>query len=170
MGILHKILVTPAPRSILVIGRSIAAGIRALSQVFIVYLLSYLLGIHLRFEWFAFLGIIAMVMLGSSVFSTLSLIAAAIVKKRERFMGIGQVLTMPLFFASNALYPIELMPSWLQTLSLFNPLTYQVDALRYLMIIGETTQFGLLVDFLVTLGNFIILVAIATPIYPRILY
>jgi ABC-2 type transport system permease protein len=77
---------------------------------------------------------------------------------------------MPLFFASNALYPIELMPSWLQTLSLFNPLTYQVDALRYLMIIGETTQFGLLVDFLVTLGYFIILVAIATPIYPRILY
>ena len=170
MGILHKILVTPAPRSILVVGRSIAAGIRALSQVFIVYLLSFFLGIHLRLEWFALLGIIVMVMLGSSVFSTLSLIAAAIVKKRERFMGIGQVLTMPLFFASNALYPIELMPSWLQTLSLFNPLTYQVDALRYLMIIGETTQFGLLVDFLVTLGYFIILVAIATPIYPRILY
>ena len=45
-----------------------------------------------------------MVMLGGALFSTLSLIAAAILKKRERFMGIGQVLTMPLFFASNALY------------------------------------------------------------------
>jgi ABC-2 type transport system permease protein len=170
MGILHKILVTPTPRTILVIGRSIAAGIRAISQIFIIYFLSFLLGIHLRLELSPFLGVIAMVILGGAVFSTLSLIAASIVKKRERFMGIGQVLTMPLFFASNALYPLELMPAWLQSLSIINPLTYQVDALRYLMILGETSVFGLAVDFIVNIGVLIILVAIATPIYPRILY
>ena len=170
MGILHKILVTPAPRAILVIGRSIAAGMRALSQIFIIYLLSFLLGIHLRWEILAIFGVIAMIVLGGAVFSTLSLIAASIVKKRERFMGIGQVLTMPLFFASNALYPLELMPAWLQSLSIANPLTYQVDALRYLMIINETSHFGLAADFIVNIGALIILVAIATPIYPRILY
>ncbi len=170
MGILHKILVTPTPRSFLVIGRSLAAGIRALSQIFIIYLLSFLLGIHLRLDFFAIIGVIAMVILGGAVFSTLSLIAASIVKKRERFMGIGQALTMPLFFASNALYPLKLMPAWLQSFSIANPLTYQVDALRYLMIIGETTQFGLITDFIVGLGTLIVLIAIATPIYPRILY
>jgi ABC-2 type transport system permease protein len=45
-------------------------------------------------------------------------------------MGVGQLLTMPLFFASNAIYPISIMPVWLQTISQANPLTYEVDALR----------------------------------------
>ena len=49
-------------------------------------------------------------------------------------MGIGQAITMPLFFASNALYPIEIMPGWLQVVSHVNPLTYEVDALRGLLI------------------------------------
>ena len=85
-------------------------------------------------------------------------------------MGIGQVLTMPLFFASNALYPIDIMPAWIRTLSHWNPLTYQVDALRHFMIVGEPTHFGLGVDFAVGFGVFAILVVIATVIYPKILY
>ena len=48
-------------------------------------------------------------------------------------MGIGQAITMPLFFASNALYPVSVMPGWLKALSLVNPLTYEVDALRGLL-------------------------------------
>lgn len=170
MGILHKILVSPTPRFILILGRAISAGIRSLSQIIVIYLLSLLLDIHLRFEPLAFLGICAMVLLGGATFSTLSLTVAAIVKKRERFMGIGQVLTMPLFFASNALYPISMMPSWLQTLSLINPLTYQVDAMRYFMIIGEISHFGLWTDFGISFLILCLLIAIATPIYPRILY
>lgn len=170
MGILNKILVTPAPRSALIIGRAIAAGIRSLSQIFIVYFICYFLGVHLNWNPLALLGIMAMVMLGGAIFSTLSLIAAAILKKRERFMGIGQVLTMPLFFASNALYPIELMPKWIQVISLINPLTYQVDALRYLMIAGEVSSFGLFTDFAVCIAAFLALVAFAVPTYPKILY
>ena len=64
--------------------------------------------------------------LGAALFSTLSLIIASVVKTRERFMGIGQVLTMPLFFASNAIYPASIMPFWLQTVAHANPLTYEV--------------------------------------------
>lgn len=170
MGILQKILVSPAPRSVLVIGRAIAAGIRGISQIFIIYLISFLLGVNVRWDVLAFLGVIATVMLGGAIFSTFSLIIASIVKKRERFMGIGQVLTMPLFFASNALYPIEMMPRWLQVVSLVNPLTYQVDALRNFMITGEATSTGLLIDFSVGLFAFVILVLIATRTYPKILY
>lgn len=170
MGILHKILVSPAPRSILVIGRAIAAGIRGISQIFIIYFLSALLGVHLRWDLFAFMGVLATVMLGGAVFSTFSLIIASIVKKRERFMGIGQVLTMPLFFASNALYPIEMMPRWLQIVSLLNPLSYQVDALRNFMVTNEATGFGLFIDFAVGIVAFTLLVVIATRTYPKILY
>lgn len=170
MGILHKILASPAPRSLLVIGRAIAAGIRSISQIFIIYIIAYFLGVHLRWSPLAFLGVIATVMLGGGIFSTFSLIVASIVKKRERFMGIGQVLTMPLFFASNALYPIEMMPDWLKVVSFFNPLTYQVDALRSFMITGHATAGGLLLDFGVGFLTLAVLTAIATYLYPKILY
>lgn len=170
MGILQKILVSPAPRSTLVIGRAIAAGLRGISQIFVIYFLSMLLDVHLRWNILAIIGVIATVMLGGAVFSTFSLIIASIVKKRERFMGIGQVLTMPLFFASNALYPIDMMPKWLQILSFVNPLTYQVNALRNFMITGEATYTALCIDFAVGIVAFAILVVIATRTYPKILY
>lgn len=170
MGVLNKIMVSPIPRSSLVIGRAVSAGIRSLFQVFVIYLLSFLLGVDLRYEFWAFIGILAMVMLGAGTFSTLSLIVASIVKKRERFMGIGQVLTMPLFFASNALYPIEMMPGWIKALSFINPLTYQVDALRDLMILGEFSFFGIWFDFAVVTIFLIVLILIATRVYPKILW
>lgn len=169
MGVLHKIFVTPTPRVLLVIGRSIAAGIRGISQVFIIYVLSFFLDIHLKLDPFSLFAMCVMVLLGGALFSTLSLIVASIVKKRERFMGVGQVLTMPLFFASNALYPIELMPAWLRVIAAINPLTYEVDALRHLMIVGEVSRYGLGLDFLFMFICYAILVAIATPLYPRIL-
>ena len=107
-------------------------------------------------------------MLGSAVFSTFSLIVACLVKSRERFMGIGQVLTMPLFFASNAIYPLSLMPPWLRAVSKVNPLTYQVDALRNLMIVGGGSSFGLGVDFLFQAFALVVLVSVATRLYPSI--
>jgi len=57
-------------------------------------------------------------------------------KTRERFMGIGQVLTMPLFFASNALYPVLIMPEIMQWIALFNPMSCVLDAVRSLIITG----------------------------------
>lgn len=168
LGIVHKFLVSPAPRTALVLGRAVSSAIRGICQGVMVYIVALLLGIHLRFNEDALLGVIVTVSLGASVFSTFSLIAACLVKSRERFMGIGQVLTMPLFFASNAIYPLEMMPNWLHWLSRVNPLTYQVDALRGLMIQGGHSGFGLGFDFLVQGLILTILVAIAAKLYPNI--
>ena len=85
-------------------------------------------------------------------------------------MGIGQVLIMPLFFASNALYPIDQMPGWLQIVSKLNPLMYQVDAMRTFMIQSEVSHFGLTTDFGVTFVVLFVLLLIAAPMYPKILY
>ncbi len=57
-------------------------------------------------------------------------------------MGIGQVLTMPQFVASNLIYPLTLMPRRLQVLPRGNPLPYQVDALRTLMIHESQSAWG----------------------------
>lgn len=169
MGILQKILVSPAPRYILVVGRSIAGGLRCLSQMVFIYILALLLGISIRLGPLPLMGVVATVFLGGALFSTLSLVLASIVKKRERFMGVGQMLGMPLFFASNALYPIEIMPHWLQVISVLNPLTYQVKALRSFMITGSSSGLDLSVDFAIAFFTLVVLVAIATKTYPRII-
>jgi ABC-2 type transport system permease protein len=169
LGIIQKFLVSPAARSSLVLGRAISSTVRSLCQMTVVYLLAFSLHVQLRFDPRAIAGVAAAVMLGSAVFSTFSLIAACIVKSRERFMGIGQVLTMPLFFASNAIYPLSLMPPWLRGISKVNPLTYQVDALRRLMIVGGGTAFGVRTDFLVMVFVLALLVGLATRLYPTII-
>jgi ABC-2 type transport system permease protein len=83
------------------------------------------------------------------------------------FMGIGQVLTMPVFFASNAIYPISVMPGWLQAVARVNPLTYQVDALRTLMLSPSIGSFSLWLDFTLLVTATAVLVTIAAILYPR---
>jgi ABC-2 type transport system permease protein len=168
LGIVHKFLASPAPRSALVLGKALSAGIRGLSQALIIYLLAILIGVHLRLGVIEMLGVLLLVILGAGVFSTLSLVIACLVKTRERFMGIGQLLTMPLFFASNALYPVSLMPAWLQAISGGNPLTYLVDALRFLMLPGYSPEFSLALDFVALLLAMAALVLIGARLYPRL--
>ena len=167
LGLVHKLLASPTPRAALVLGKGISAGFRALSQAAIVYVLALLLGVKINWHPLALAGVLIVAILGASCFSILSLIIACVVKTRERFMGIGQVLTMPLFFASNAIYPISLMPRWLKVISHLNPLTYQVDALRALMLAGGTSVFGLGLDMSILLMVTALLVTIGGWMYPR---
>jgi ABC-2 type transport system permease protein len=170
LGILQRYLVSPAPRSALVVGKAISAGVRALSQALIVYLLALLLGVGIDLNPLNILGVAVVIVLGSALFSTLSLIIACIVRTRERFMGIGQVLTMPIFFASNAIYPLSLMPAWLRIVSRINPLTYEVDALRALMLVHGSSEYGLAIDFGVLAATWIVLTSIAARMYGRMGY
>src|ERR1019366_4195053 len=105
LGIVQRLLASPTPRAALVLGKGISAGIRTLSQAAIVYGLSLLLGVRLNSSPLAVLNVLVIVVLTATLFATFSLTIACIVKTRERFMGVGQVLTMPLFFASSAIYP-----------------------------------------------------------------
>jgi ABC-2 type transport system permease protein len=167
LGIVQRYLVSPSPRSALIAGKAISSAVRGLVQGFIVYLIAVVIGTDLSLNPWHILGAAAFIALGSGLFSTFSLIIACLVKTRERFMGIGQVLTMPIFFASNAIYPIDLMPHWLQVVSHINPLTYQVDALRTLMLRGGDSTIGLGLDFAVLAVITFCLTAIASRLYPR---
>jgi len=164
-GVLTKLLVTPTPRSALIAGKSFAAGIRALAQVVVVLVLSAILGVALTSNPFAILGVFVVVMLGSTFFSCLSMTVAGVVLKRDRLMGIGQMITMPLFFASNALYPVSIMPEWLRVLSKVNPLSYEVDALRGLLI-GTPAHLG--EDFVVLVVAVLIGITAASALVSRL--
>ena len=106
-GILTKLMATPTPRLALISGKAFAAGVRSVSQVVVILVLSAIL--QIRFDWnpLHLLGVAAAVVLGAAFFSCLSMTIAGIVLHRERLMGVGQAITMPLFFASNALYPVQ---------------------------------------------------------------
>jgi ABC-2 type transport system permease protein len=169
MGIVHKFLASPTPRAALVLGKALGGGVRALVQAVVVIALALLLDVHLRWDPVALAGVAALILLGAAVFSTFSLIIACLVKTRERFMGIGQVLTMPLFFASNAIYPTSMMPGWLQGVSRCNPLTYQVDGLRELLLVGgPAADVGMGTDFAVLGAALVALVWAGARIYPNI--
>ncbi|MFG1958555.1 ABC transporter permease [Nonomuraea sp. NPDC049028] len=148
-GVLTKLLVTPTPRAALVTGKAFAAGVKAMIQAVVVVLIAALLGVSMTWNPVRLAGVIVAVVLGSAFFSCLSVTIAGIVLTRDRLMGIGQAITMPLFFASNALYPTTAMPDWLRYISVVNPLSYQVDALRGLLL-GIPTNLPL--DFAVLLA------------------
>jgi ABC-2 type transport system permease protein len=75
------------------------------------------------------------------------------------------MITMPLFFASNALYPVSIMPGWLRVLSKVNPLSYEVDALRG-MLIGAPAHLG--EDFLVLVVAVVVGVITAASLVRRL--
>jgi len=168
LGVLHRYLVSPAPRSALVLGKALASSARGLAQSLVIYVCAALLGVGLAFDAVRIAGVVALVVLASALFSTFSLIIACLVKTRERFMGVGQFLTMPIFFASNAIYPTTIMPPWLQAIARVNPLSYEVDGLRTLMLADGRSQFGLPLDYAVLLVIAAGLAAVATRLYPRL--
>ncbi len=164
-GVLSKLLVTPTPRAALVSGKAFAAGIRALAQAVAILVVALLLGVRFTTNPLALAGVLAVVVLGAAFFCCLSVTIAGLVLKRDRLMGIGQAIMMPLFFASNALYPVTAMPGWLQVVSRVNPLSYEVSALRGLLLGTATT---LWLDFAVLIGTAVAAIATASALLGRL--
>jgi ABC-2 type transport system permease protein len=164
-GILAKLMVTPTPRAALVAGKAFAAGMRALVQAVVVVVLAALLGVALTTDPVRLLGVAVVVLLGAAFFCCLSIVIAGLVLSRDRMMGIGQAIMMPLFFASNALYPVALMPGWLQAVNHVNPLSYQVEALRGLLI-GAPARYWL--DFAVLVGSAAVSIGVAAGLLGRL--
>lgn len=165
-GILQKFLVMPVPRASFITGKGLGAGVRALCQVVVIFVLALLLGVQLKWSIGAIVGTLLTVLVGASFFSILSMLIAITVKTRERFMGIGQVLTMPLFFASNAIYPLSIMPDWLRVVAQVNPLSYVVDLLRGYLVNGNVPN--ALLDWTVLLVAVVIVQGIASVTYQTI--
>jgi ABC-2 type transport system permease protein len=151
-GVLTKLMVTPTPRAALITGK-------------VIVVLTALLGVSLTQNPLKLLATAAIVILGSAFFSCLSMSIAGLALSRDRLMGIGQAITMPLFFSSNALYPEQVMPGWLQAISKVNPLSYEVDALRGLLI---GTEAHLALDAAVLIFATVAGVTVSALLLPRL--
>ena len=164
-GVLTKLMVTPTPRSALITGKAFASGVRSVIQGIVIVILSALLGVSLTGNPLKIMAALAVLAVGSAFFSCLSMSIAGVVVARDRLMGIGQAITMPLFFSSSALYPASIMPGWLQVISKINPLTYEVEALRGLLI-GTSTNLWL--DVLVLVAWTVAAITCAAALLPRL--
>jgi len=149
-GILKRLLTTPLMRIVIVSGRALAGAIRASTQLLIILIIAYAVGANLCYNPMNILIAFVILIIGCMGFTAISILIASLLKTRERFMGIINAIAMPIFFTSNALYPIDIMPLALKIIALGNPLTYIVEVLRELLIYNNPT------DILLNLGIVII--------------
>jgi ABC-2 type transport system permease protein len=166
VGQLQRLLATPLPRTAIVLGKAAGASVRAVVQALVLLSVLAITGIGLKWTVQGVLGALVMLILGTGAFACMSMLIAAVVKERERFMGVGQLVMMPLFFASSALYPLSIMPGWLRVVARANPLTYEVQGLRQ-MLVGVGGRGVLWLDFLVIAGFLTAMLIAATRAYPK---
>jgi ABC-2 type transport system permease protein len=166
VGLLTKLLSTPSPRSSIVVGKALASAVRGVFQGVVIVALALILGINLRFDPLDVAGVFVVAVACSMCFSSFSMVLASFLKTRDRMMGIGQVLTMPLFFASSAIYPISLMPTWLRYVAYVNPLSYVVDAERAMLLTGNYS--GLPSDILALLVATVFFLGLASVVVKRL--
>jgi ABC-2 type transport system permease protein len=165
VGQLQRLLATPLPRSAIVLGKAAGAATRALVQAVLLLVVVAIAGIGLKWSVQGVVGALVLLAVGTGAFACLSMLIASIARERERFMGIGQLVMMPLFFASSALYPLAIMPGWLKVVAHVNPLTYEVEGLRSFLLGGGQP----FLDLLVCIGWLGVFATAATAAYPRAL-
>jgi ABC-2 type transport system permease protein len=152
-GLLKQIVVSPMERSHILFGLTISGTVKSLIQVIIIVAFGLVLGVEM-FKGFsagdavvAFLGILGFTVLFATGLMFLSSAISLKIESHEGVQAVITMLTLPLFFASNALYPIESLPWALKGVSLLNPLTYYIDGVRYFGIGDDFYSFGTHYEF-----------------------
>lgn len=152
-GFTNKLLSTPVKRSAIIIGKVLNSVIRALVQSAVVLIIAIVLGMTTGFITVSNLLVtFSALFLLSFGISALFLMLALKATDWQSQMMIINLLMMPLFFTSNAFFPISEMPSWLQVVANFNPMSYAIDISRGALL-GVTTATNIGLDF-VYLGGF----------------
>ncbi|MFH0955468.1 MAG: ABC transporter permease [Candidatus Micrarchaeota archaeon] len=150
LGYLKEMLVAPVNRLTIVFGRALGGATTSVIQGIIVLILGILLGFASP-SLSGFLLAIPVMVLFSTVIVLIGISFASVIQEVETFQLIMNLVIMPLFFLSNALFPLDKMPAWLRDFSLFNPVSYGVDALRTLINGAGSMPFALDIALLVVL-------------------
>ncbi len=150
LGFLNKVLSTPASRGSIIMSKVFISVIRALVQAGIVLVAAVVLGLvpGPNFNPLTLLAVFGALFLMCIGLSAMFVAIAIRSTKWETQMAIMNLLNLPLLFASNALIPTALMPTWLQDIAKVNPVTYGVDAARELILYNTINWTSLTNDFL----------------------
>ena len=147
-GMLKQILASPMKRSHLLTGLSLSGTTKSLLQAVIIIAFGFLLGVgfftgqSIPTAIISFLGILILVILFAMGLMFLSLTISLKIESHEGVQAVITLLTLPLFFVSNALYPLESLPLALRAIAYINPITYFIDGVRYFAIGTDFYSFG----------------------------
>lgn len=164
-GFMNKVLTAPISRSSIALGKMLAISLIAALQASIVLGIAIAIGVTFH-NYLMIAPIMGIVILFSLGFSGISVTVAATAKSQETFWGIINFLGMPLFMLSPALFPLELMPTWLATLASLNPATYAILMIREMMS-GVTQDISLIMGLGILLVFAGVMVALASYVFRR---
>ncbi|MEA2157859.1 MAG: type transport system permease protein [Solirubrobacteraceae bacterium] len=130
-GFLREMMVAPVRRSSIVIGKVLGgATVASLQGVIIICLAGF---VHVPYDPVLILGIFSLQLLLAFTITAFGVMIAVRIKQMQSFMGVMQMIVMPMFFISGALFPASGLPGWLTVLNRIDPLTYAVDPMRRLV-------------------------------------
>ena len=130
-GFLREMMVAPIRRSSIVIGKCLGGATVAGIQGVIVICLAGL--VNVPYDPLLILGIFGLQLLLAFAITAFGVMIAVRIKQMQSFMGVMQMVVMPMFFISGALFPASGLPGWLTVLNRLDPLTYAVDPMRRLV-------------------------------------
>ena len=130
-GFLREMMVAPIRRSSIVIGKCLGGATVASLQGVILLCLAW--AVHVPYSVTLVLGILALQLLLAFSITAFGVMVAVRIKQMQAFMGVMQMVVMPMFFISGALFPVVGLPVWLAVLNRLDPLTYAVDPMRKLV-------------------------------------
>jgi ABC-2 type transport system permease protein len=169
-GLMREVMASPLPRDHIIFGIALSGMTKSFIQSVIIMAFGILIGAEFFAGFgpaeviFSILGILLFVGIFSLGFLFLSAAIAISLETPEGMQGIMTLLTMPIFFASNALYPVNAFPPILQAVSMGNPLTHLVNGIRYFAIGGHYQAIGIeyittTTDLLVSLSVLVVFAA-----------
>jgi ABC-2 type transport system permease protein len=127
-GFLREMLVAPVSRTALVVGKCLGGAIVASGQGVLVLVLAPVVGISYSAGWM--LAVLGLMFVLAFTLTALGVMAAGRIRSFQGFMGLVNMIMMPMLFLSGAMFPLSGLPAWLAVLTHVNPLTYAVDAVR----------------------------------------
>jgi len=130
-GFLREMMVAPVRRSSIVIGKVVGGATVASFQGVIVIALAGFVGVP--YDPLLIIGIFVLQLLLAFTITAFGVMVAVRIKQMQSFMGVMQMIVMPMFFISGALFPVANLPGWLAVLNRLDPLTYAVDPMRRLV-------------------------------------
>lgn len=145
-GFLAELLVAPVSRLRILLGSALGGATISILQGTLVFIIASIFGFR-PYDWALVPVALAVLAATSVVLTFFGAGIASMVEDFQGFQGINNLIVMPLFFLSSALYPLTDVPAALRVISTLNPVTYMVDALRFLLV--NQTHFGLTKDLIV---------------------
>jgi ABC-2 type transport system permease protein len=168
-GFLGKVITTPVSRSVIVFSKVLSGVVKSLVQAAILLVMGILLGMQVSHlsplglaETFLALSLLAIGL--SSIF----MMAALRTTNWQLQLSIMNFISLPLLFASNALFPVRFMPAWMQVIASLNPMSYAADVARQLLL-GSPGMVTLQLDFAFLLGFAVVCLLVGSVLSQRYL-